>query len=102
MFYNQQPQQHHQSQHNHQYQHQQSEHQQQQHQQSQYNNNINNQNGSGYKMMRNVSNSNPHLDKIAPTTTTTSDVHVEYEVSVPIVPSFRHTPYHSLWNLHQW
>ncbi|XP_055906799.1 katanin p60 ATPase-containing subunit A-like 1 isoform X2 [Eupeodes corollae] len=38
---------------------------------------------------RSVSNSNPALE------------HVEYEVAVPIVPSYRHTPYHSLWDLHQ-
>ena len=44
---------------------------------------------------RSVSNSNPSLER-------QSDVHVEYEVAVPIVPSFRHTPYHSLWDLHQW
>lgn len=50
-----------------------------------------------FKIGRHVSNSNPTLDR-----TSSSDVHVEYEVSVPIVPSFRHTPYHSLWNLHEW
>lgn len=46
------------------------------------------------RLARSVSNSNPSLDR--------PDYKVEYEVSVPIVPSFRHTPYHSLWDLHQW
>lgn len=41
-----------------------------------------------YRMMRGASNSNPSLER--------NDVHVEYEVSVPV------NPYHSLWNLHQW
>lgn len=45
-------------------------------------------------MMRTMSNSNPALDK-------NNVHHVEYEMSVPIVQSFRHTPYHSLWNLNQ-
>lgn len=51
---------------------------------------------SSYKMSRNVSNSHPALER--------SDVHVEYEVAVPIhsIESIRHTPYHSLWNLHEW
>ncbi|XP_038120057.1 katanin p60 ATPase-containing subunit A1 isoform X1 [Culex quinquefasciatus] len=50
---------------------------------------------SSYKMSRNVSNSHPALER--------SDVHVEYEVAVPIhsIESIRHTPYHSLWNLHE-
>uniref|UniRef100_A0A182SNF1 Uncharacterized protein n=1 Tax=Anopheles maculatus TaxID=74869 RepID=A0A182SNF1_9DIPT len=53
-------------------------------------------NASTYKMSRNVSNSHPALER--------SDVHVEYEVAVPIhsIESIRHTPYHSLWNLHEW
>ncbi|XP_035900697.1 katanin p60 ATPase-containing subunit A1 isoform X2 [Anopheles stephensi] len=52
-------------------------------------------NASTYKMSRNVSNSHPALER--------SDVHVEYEVAVPIhsIESIRHTPYHSLWNLHE-
>ncbi|XP_058449581.1 katanin p60 ATPase-containing subunit A-like 1 isoform X2 [Malaya genurostris] len=56
-----------------------------------YNNNSSN----SYKMSRNVSNSHPALER--------SDVHVEYEVAVPIhsIESIRHTPYHSLWNLHE-
>lgn len=53
---------------------------------------------TAYKMIRNISNSNPSLESNKPA----DDVHVEYEVSVPIVQSFRHTPYHSLWNLNQW
>lgn len=75
-----------------------------------------------FGMGRSVSNSNPSLDRLNGSNGTfsnnsisggggginnnnghgTNDVHVEYEVSVPIVPSFRHTPYHSLWNLHEW
>lgn len=80
-----------------------------------------------FRMGRSVSNSNPSLDRLNGTNNGifnnnsvgsggggginnnnnnnghgASDVHVEYEVSVPIVPSFRHTPYHSLWNLHEW
>nr|XP_040220260.2 katanin p60 ATPase-containing subunit A1 isoform X2 [Anopheles coluzzii] len=52
-------------------------------------------NASTYKMSRTVSNSHPALER--------SDVHVEYEVAVPIhsIESIRHTPYHSLWNLHE-
>ncbi|XP_055546909.1 katanin p60 ATPase-containing subunit A-like 1 isoform X1 [Wyeomyia smithii] len=56
---------------------------------------FNNSSNSSYKMSRNVSNSHPALER--------SDVHVEYEVAVPIhsIESIRHTPYHSLWNLHE-
>lgn len=51
---------------------------------------------TSYRTVRNnISNSNPSLDK-------SQNVQVEYEVAVPIIPSFRHTPYHSLWNLNQW
>ncbi|XP_058822667.1 katanin p60 ATPase-containing subunit A-like 1 isoform X2 [Topomyia yanbarensis] len=55
----------------------------------------NNNSSSAFKMSRNVSNSHPALER--------SDVHVEYEVAVPIhsIESIRHTPYHSLWNLHE-
>lgn len=58
---------------------------------------------AAYRMMRSMSNSNPSLDVQvpAPMLLPSNDVHVEYEVSVPVVPSFRHTPYHSLWNLNQ-
>lgn len=76
-----------------------------------------------YKMMRSFSNSNPSLQQTnrlpngipdggignASNVTTNNNpspnnnnVQVEYEVSVPVVQSFRHTPYHSLWNLNQW
>jgi hypothetical protein len=35
--------------------------------------------------------------------TAVDDYQVEYEVNMPIPPiNVRHTPYHSLWNLHQW
>lgn len=73
-----------------------------------------------YKMLRSFSTSNPSLQQTAriPTgipdggignasnissaASTNNNVQVEYEVSVPVVQSFRHTPYHSLWNLNQW
>ncbi|XP_019895164.1 katanin p60 ATPase-containing subunit A1 isoform X2 [Musca domestica] len=59
-----------------------------------------------------VSNSNPALDRVGPSnamaTTTAataapapSDFQVEYEVAVPLVSAYRHTPYHSLWDLHE-
>lgn len=31
-----------------------------------------------------------------------SDIQVQYEIAVPMVTSYRHTPYHSLWDIHQW
>lgn len=31
-----------------------------------------------------------------------SDMQVQYEIAVPVVTSYRHTPYHSLWDIHQW
>lgn len=65
--------------------------------------------GTAYRMQRSHSNSNPSLEMPAvmqqqlqhphhPSGGPPQNVHVEYEVSVP---SFRHTPYHSLWNLNQ-
>ncbi|XP_053969590.1 katanin p60 ATPase-containing subunit A-like 1 isoform X2 [Anastrepha ludens] len=45
---------------------------------------------------RSVGNSSPALER-PPLPT---DVHVEYEVAVPLMSTFRHTPYHSLWDLH--
>lgn len=72
---------------------------------------------SQYKMLRSFSNSNPSLQQTAnrlPTgipdggivgpasANANNNIQVEYEVSVPVVQSFRHTPYHSLWNLNQW
>lgn len=71
-----------------------------------------------YKMLRGFSNSNPSLQQLNPipngipdggphhmnhnpSPPSNNNVQVEYEVSVPIVPSYRHTPYHSLWNLNQ-
>lgn len=69
-----------------------------------------------YKMLRNFSNSNPSIQQMnripngipdggianAANSNNNNNIQVEYEVSVPIVQSFRHTPYHSLWNLNQW
>lgn len=50
-----------------------------------------------YRITRNNSVSNPNLNDRP------SDYHVEYEVSVPMLPTtYHHNPYHSLWNLHQW
>lgn len=78
---------------------------------------------SHYKMMRSFSTSNPSLQQtnrlpsgipdggigplgsasaISTAPNPNNNVQVEYEVSVPVVQSFRHTPYHSLWNLNQW
>ncbi|XP_049303824.1 katanin p60 ATPase-containing subunit A-like 1 isoform X2 [Bactrocera dorsalis] len=45
---------------------------------------------------RSVYNSNPSLERPMPT----NDIHVEYEVAVPLLSTYRHTPYHSLWDLH--
>lgn len=51
--------------------------------------------GNHNRMIRNLSNSNPSLNK-------QSNVHVEYELSLPIdVSAYRHPPYSSLWNLNQ-
>lgn len=48
-----------------------------------------------YGMLRNLSNSNPTLNKHP-------NVHVEYQLSMPIdVSAYRHPPYSSLWNLNQ-
>lgn len=69
-----------------------------------------------YKMLKNFSNSNPSIQQLnripngipdggianAANSNINNNVQVEYEVSVPVVQSFRHTPYHSLWNLNQW
>lgn len=69
-----------------------------------------------YKMLKNFSNSNPALQQMnripngipdggisnGASANVNNNVQVEYEVSVPIVQSYRHTPYHSLWNLNQW
>lgn len=73
-----------------------------------------------YKMLRSFSTSNPslqHTNRMPPgipdggignnsnvssATSTNNNVQVEYEVAVPVVQSYRHTPYHSLWNLNQW
>lgn len=75
-----------------------------------------------YKMLRSFSNSNPSLqqtNRLPPGipdggigsnipninsngSPANNNIQVEYEVSVPVVQSFRHTPYHSLWNLNQW
>lgn len=52
-------------------------------------------NHNPYRMLRNLSNSNPTLNK-------QPNVHVEYEMSLPIdVSAYRHPPYSSLWNLNQ-
>lgn len=52
-------------------------------------------NHNPYRMLRNLSNSNPTLNK-------QPNVHVEYELSLPIdVSTYRHPPYSSLWNLNQ-
>lgn len=52
------------------------------------------------RIHRSVSNSN--LNVIEQRQPQQQDIHVEYEVSMPVPIQIRHTPYHSLWNLHQW
>lgn len=53
-----------------------------------------------YLRKRSVSNSNPALDRPAPAPDI--PIQVQYEVAVPFVSAYRHTPYHSLWDLHEW
>lgn len=53
-----------------------------------------------YLRKRSVSNSNPALDRPLPAPDI--PIQVEYEVAVPFVSTYRHTPYHSLWDLHEW
>ncbi|KAL9872178.1 uncharacterized protein ACN427_014130 [Glossina fuscipes fuscipes] len=56
---------------------------------------------SVYLHKRSVTNSNPSLES----SPSVGDIRVEYEVAVPLVTpaaTYRHTSYHSLWDLHDW
>ncbi|XP_022217866.2 katanin p60 ATPase-containing subunit A1 isoform X2 [Drosophila obscura] len=70
--------------------HQQQQQQQHQHQQP-------------FMRQRSLTSSNPALERTALALRPQSppNVQVEYEVAVPFVSAYRHTPYHSLWDLHQ-
>ncbi|KAH8414137.1 hypothetical protein KR222_008807 [Zaprionus bogoriensis] len=56
-----------------------------------------------YMRQRSLTGSNPALERsaLAQRPQSPQNVQVEYEVAVPFVSSYRHTPYHSLWDLHQ-
>lgn len=70
------------------------------------NNNNNNGNATSqtYMRQRSLTNSNHSLERMPFSLRPQSppSVQVEYEMAVPIVSGYRHTPYHSLWDLHQW
>jgi len=58
-----------------------------------------------FMRQRSLTSSNPALERsnaIAVRPQSPPNVQVEYEVAVPFVSAYRHTPYHSLWDLHQW
>lgn len=55
---------------------------------------------SSSKIARSVSNNNLANLNVVERISAPQEVHVEYEMAVPL--QIRHTPYHSLWNLHQW
>lgn len=58
-----------------------------------------------FMRQRSLTSSNPALERstaIALRPQSPPNVQVEYEVAVPFVSTYRHTPYHSLWDLHQW
>ncbi|KAH8242873.1 hypothetical protein KR032_002702 [Drosophila birchii] len=57
-----------------------------------------------FMRQRSLTSSNPALERstaIALRPQSPPNVQVEYEVAVPFVSTYRHTPYHSLWDLHQ-
>ncbi|XP_037728969.1 katanin p60 ATPase-containing subunit A1 isoform X1 [Drosophila subpulchrella] len=57
-----------------------------------------------FMRQRSLTSSNPALERsnaIAVRPQSPPNVQVEYEVAVPFVSAYRHTPYHSLWDLHQ-
>jgi len=70
----------------------------------------NNDNGSSHSHVhpfmrqRSMTCSNPTLERngLALRPQSPPNVKVEYEVAVPFMSGYRHTPYHSLWDLHQW
>lgn len=58
-----------------------------------------------FMRQRSLTSSNPVMGRsnaLATRPQSPPNVQVEYEVAVPFVPTYRHTPYHSLWDLHQW
>lgn len=58
-----------------------------------------------FMRQRSLTSSNPALERstaLAIRPQSPPNVQVEYEVAVPFVSTYRHTPYHSLWDLHQW
>ncbi|KPU80448.1 uncharacterized protein Dana_GF16351, isoform C [Drosophila ananassae] len=57
-----------------------------------------------FMRQRSLTSSNPALERntaLAIRPQSPPNVQVEYEVAVPFVSTYRHTPYHSLWDLHQ-
>ncbi|XP_034131186.1 katanin p60 ATPase-containing subunit A1 isoform X2 [Drosophila guanche] len=56
-----------------------------------------------FMRQRSLTSSNPALERTALALRPHSppNLQVEYEVAVPFVSAYRHTPYHSLWDLHQ-
>ncbi|KRF83030.1 katanin p60 ATPase-containing subunit A1 isoform X2 [Drosophila virilis] len=65
---------------------------------------LNNNNGTqSFMRQRTLTSSNPALERTALAVRPQSppNVQVEYEVAVPFMSGYRHTPYHSLWDLHQ-
>ncbi|KAH8336415.1 hypothetical protein KR059_008555 [Drosophila kikkawai] len=57
-----------------------------------------------FMRQRSLTSSNPALERstaMALRPQSPPNVQVEYEVAVPFVSTYRHTPYHSLWDLHQ-
>ncbi|KAH8293024.1 hypothetical protein KR054_008269 [Drosophila jambulina] len=57
-----------------------------------------------FMRQRSLTSSNPALERstaMAHRPQSPPNVQVEYEVAVPFVSTYRHTPYHSLWDLHQ-
>ncbi|KRG01679.1 uncharacterized protein Dmoj_GI10108, isoform C [Drosophila mojavensis] len=72
------------------------------------NNNNNNHINNGlqsqpFMRQRTLASSNPALERTALVVRPQSppNVQVEYEVAMPFMSGYRHTPYHSLWDLHQ-
>ncbi|XP_032592864.1 katanin p60 ATPase-containing subunit A1 isoform X2 [Drosophila grimshawi] len=67
---------------------------------------LNNNNGlqsQSFIRQRTLNSSNPALERttLALRPQSPPNVQVEYEVAVPFMSGYRHTPYHSLWDLHQ-
>uniref|UniRef100_A0A6P4FBC1 ATPase-like fidgetin n=1 Tax=Drosophila rhopaloa TaxID=1041015 RepID=A0A6P4FBC1_DRORH len=57
-----------------------------------------------FMRQRSLTSSNPALERSTAMSVrpqSPPNVQVEYEMAVPFVSAYRHTPYHSLWDLHQ-